>query len=138
MLVYRNNFSAFNCSKPAVDSEMCPTVGMSAGPTDFEEFNLFRFADTKMGAQIVEREVTPTTMHLPILDVCPGYNFDSCSDPGTVAFLSDSLDLYPIVSVSDCVLEQVWTLVTVRDEDIQVPVVVVIADSSTTTDFFEC
>ena len=105
-LIYRNDFSAFNCDKPTVDREKCPSVNMSVGPTNFEMINLFRFANTKMGAQIVEGEITPATLHLPILDVCSGYNFDSCADPGTVTFLSDDLNLYPIVSVPDCILEQ--------------------------------
>ena len=112
-------------------------INMSAGPTNFKAFNLFRFANAKMGAQIVEGEITPTAMHLPILDVCSGYNFNSRANSRTVAFLSDNLDLYPIVLVTDCVLEQIRTLVAIGDEDIEVPIVVVIADSSTATDFFQ-
>ena len=85
----------------------------------------------------MEGEITPATLHLPILDVCASYKLDSCADSRTVAFLSDELNLYPVVSVPDSILQQVRTLVAIGNENIQVSIVVVIADSGATTNFLE-
>ena len=85
-----------------------------------------------MDTQVTKCEITATTFHFRILREFTRNNFDARTNRRTIAFRADCLHLYPIVAVSTLIPQEIGGLVPVRDKDIDVTVVIIVAKSSGT------
>src|SRR6266404_121752 len=78
----------------------------AAGPADFEEFDVFSFANAEMDAQIILREISAAAPHFvdlrmqTLLARKMRDAFDACADAAAIRLRADGFDLDPIVAAA--------------------------------------
>src|SRR6266478_6168074 len=110
----------------------------AAGPPDFEEFDVFGFADAEVDAKIVLRKIAAAAadfvnLRIQLLvagEMCDA--FDARADPAAIGFRADSLDLDPIIRRVGIAAQKLGEIVDGVDHDIEVAVIVEVTESTAT------
>src|SRR5439155_1375109 len=103
----------------------------AAGPADFEELDVFRFADAKVHAQIVLRKIAAAATHFvdlrmqTLLARKMRDTFDARADAAAIGFRADGFDFDPVVGGAGIATQQLRKIVDGVDDDVEVAEIVV-------------
>src|SRR5439155_1759819 len=108
----------------------------AAGPADFEELDVFRFADAKVHAQIVLRKIAAAATHFvdlrmqALLARKMRDTFDARADAAAIGFRADGFDFDPVVGGAGIATQQLRKIVDGVDDDVEVAVIVEVAEGA--------
>src|SRR5207245_1141665 len=108
----------------------------AAGPADFEELDVFRFADAKVHAQIVLRKIAAAATHFvdlrmqALLARKMRDTFDARADAAAIGFRADGFDFDPVVGGAGIATQQLRKIVDGIDDDVEVAVIVEVAEGA--------
>src|SRR3954466_2335891 len=106
----------------------------SARPADFQRSQIDRSAQAEMNPGIVCRLIAHSALRFLYLCYARRHNSDSCPDAVAIGPSADQPDFQPAVSISPIVPEKLRTVAIICDQDVYIPVVIVIGESSGATD----
>src|SRR5262249_57728 len=112
-------------------------VDGAARPIDFETIGLSRLVQSEVDAQIVLSLIARSGLDVACQSLSAGRWFPGRTNSIAVAFGSDSANQDSVIAVCSFVAEEIRSLAVIADHDIQITIVVEIADHECSADFFQ-
>ena len=106
-------------------------------PANLDEIGLWMISQPEVDSEVVCGEITVTAPHLPYLCLPTGYDPDERTDSITITLRTNGSDCQPVAPISGIVPQEAWRSTIDRHENINITVVIVVAEDGTTTDILD-